>query len=143
MTTFRIVPENDEYFSSHKQRFEAAVRQRAFEIHCHHNQQACSAAIDWEAAKHELELVPLAGVDETDQEVRVSACVADEDRCRDSVITLRVMPHHIVAECGKRLSILDLPCTIRTDPVRARLDGDQLNLVAARTPRRNVARGLQ
>jgi hypothetical protein len=134
MTTFRIVPESDDCFGSHNQRFEAAVRQRAFEIYCHHDQQGCPAAIDWQAAKRELELAPLAGVDETDQEVRISACVVDEDHCRDSVITLRVMPHHIIAECGKRLSILDLPCAIRTDAVRARLDGDQLSLVAARTP---------
>lgn len=101
MTTFRIEPESDECFGSHRQRFEAAVRQWAFEICCRHDQQACLAAIDWQAAKHELELAPLVSAGETDQEARVSACVADEDRCRDSVITLPVMPHHIVAECGE------------------------------------------
>ncbi len=132
MATIRILPESDEWLASHKECFDAPVLKRAFEIHRHHDPQACSAVADWQAAKHDLELLPLAGIDETDRDVRVSACVADEGCGRDSVITLRVMPHHILAESGNRFSLLNLPCPVRTDKVRTRLEGDQLSVVVAR-----------
>jgi hypothetical protein len=133
MAKVRIVPESDEWFASHQERFDAPVRKRAFEIYSHRDEKACSAAADWQAAKRELELLPLAGVDETARDIRVSACVADEGCGPDSVITLRVMPHHIVAESGNRFSVLNLPCPLRTDKVEARLDGNHLNVVAARS----------
>jgi len=130
MARVRILRENDEWFASHKEHFDAPIRKRAFEIYCDRDEQARSATADWEAAKRELALLPLVGVEETDRDIRVSACVADEDFERDSVITLRVMPHHIIAESGNRFSVLNLPHPVRTDAVRATLDGDQLRLIA-------------
>jgi hypothetical protein len=133
MARIRVVPETDEWLASQKERFDAPVRKKAFEIHCHHDHAACSAVTDWQAAKHGLELLPLAGIDETDREIRISACVANEGCAADSVITLRVTPHCIVAESANRFSVVDLPFPVRTDNVRATLDGDQLSVVAARS----------
>lgn len=132
MAQIRIVPETDDWFGRHKERFDARVRRRAFEIFCRRDRQARTAAGDWGVAKHQLELLPLSGMDENDREIRVSACVAGESCGCDSLITLRVMPRRIVAECGLRFSVLDLPYPIRTDQVRVTLDGDQLSVVAAR-----------
>lgn len=130
MAKVRIVPESDEWYAAHQDSFDAPLRKKAFEIYCQRDGQACSATADWDAARRELALLPLAGVEETDKEVRVSASVADEDFGRDSVITLRVMPHHIVAESGNRFTVLNLTCPVRTDAVRATLHGDLLSVVA-------------
>lgn len=130
MAKVRIVPESDDWFAAHQDSFDAPLRKRAFEIYCQRDGQACSATADWDTAKHELALLPLAGVEETEKEIRVSACVADEDFGRDSIITLRVMPHHIVAESGNRFTVLNLSSPVRTDRVRTTLDGDLLSVVA-------------
>ena len=141
MAQMRIVPESDEWFARHKKRFEASVRRRAFEIYRRRDRQARTAPCDWEAAKQQLELLPLAGVDETDREVRVSACIELESCGCDSLITLRVMPRRIVAESGSRFSVLELPSPIRTDQVRVTLEGDRLNVIAPRLDEpRNTAR---
>ena len=141
MAQVRIVRETDDWFGRHKDRFDAPVRKRAFDIYCRGDRLARSAAGNWETARHQLELLPLAGVDESEREIRVSACVAGESCGSDSLITVRVMPHRIVAESGHRFSILELPSPIRTDQVRVTLDGDQLSVVAARlSPLQKAAR---
>jgi len=141
MASVRIVRESDEWLASQKERFDAPVRKRAFEIYshdhmpeprCERTTAAFSPVADWEAAKHEMELLPLVGIDETERYVRISACVADGRCGPDSIITLRVMPRHIVAESESRFTVLDLPCPVRPDRVRAKLEGDQLSVVAER-----------
>ena len=131
MAKVQVVRESDAWFTAHQERFDAPLRQKAFEIYCRRDDdRAHTPTADWDAAKRELALLPIAGVEETEREIRVSACVVDDGIGRDSIITLRVMPHHIVAESGNRFSVLDLHCPVRTDAVRARLDGDLLSVIA-------------
>lgn len=108
------------------------IRQRAHALYCRRGEREGSALEDWLHAEREFNAAHLAGMDEGDGDIRITACVPDVNA---SDIGVDVLQNEIVVEtdhAGKveRYERFRLPAKVEGAGVKARLRGTELNVVA-------------
>lgn len=107
------------------------IRQRAYEIYCRRAAGKGTALDDWQCAEREISEAPLAGITESEKDIRITACVPHGYL----KVALDVLPDEIVVEGVRngevhRYTRLALPVRIDTATVTARLNGNELDILA-------------
>lgn len=127
-TCLQIVSEGEDWLPEHLASVEQTTRKRAFDYSCRRTAGSAAAGCpdeDWSRARHEGELCPIAAIEETDRELKISAAVPGEE----ATLRIHVMPLAIVIESRDRGSILRLPSAIRRDKLRATFRDHELTIV--------------
>ena len=89
-----------------------------------------TALDDWRCAEREISEAPLAGITESGNDIRITACVP-----LGLKLTLEVLPDEIVVEGVRngevrRYTRFALPVRIDTATVTAQLNGNELDILA-------------
>lgn len=106
------------------------IRQRAYELYCRRAAGQGTALDDWRCAEREISEAPLAGITESENDIRITACVPHGLK-----LSLDVLPDEIVVEGVRngevrRYTRLALPVRIDTATVTAELNGSELDILA-------------
>ncbi|HYA17111.1 MAG TPA: DUF2934 domain-containing protein [Bryobacteraceae bacterium] len=113
-------------------RVKREIRKRAYELYCRRGGRKGSALGDWKRAEQERSEAPLAGITEDDNDIRITAYVP---RKEPFTVALDVLPDEIVVEGERhgevrRFTRLRLPARIDPTQVTARLEGNELDVIA-------------
>ena len=127
-----ISPDEEARFLRRLEKLRDQIRMRAYEVYRRRFSRG-SAKEDWLQAEREVTLCPLAGIEDNDRAIRITAAVPDIDACH---LILNVVPGSIVVE-GKaatspleRYSVFPLHEAIKPAEVRAELSNGDLTIVA-------------
>jgi HSP20 family molecular chaperone IbpA len=129
-----IKPENEARFRKKFDNVQDRIRKRAFELYCRRASLGADKA-DWLQAEREMELSPLAGIDDNDDEIRIIAAVPDVDAGH---LTVDVFPGSIVVEGEavkspvERYSVFPLHQPIDPASVKAEFSNGDLIIVASK-----------
>lgn len=109
------------------------IRLRAYELYCRRAASKGTALADWQCAERERSEAPLAGITESENDIRITACVPHAHL----KVALDALPDEIVVEGEglrngevRRYTRLTLPVRIDTATVTARLNGTELDILA-------------
>jgi HSP20 family molecular chaperone IbpA len=108
------------------------IRRRAWELYRKRGERKGTALEDWKAAEREKCAAPLATVAEGEKDLRVTVCVPDAGNC---TVAVDALPNEIVVEAERNGEVqgyarIHLPAHIEPRAVTARLEGDELDVVA-------------
>jgi hypothetical protein len=73
-----ITPDAEAGFNKKWDQMQDQIRRRAFELYCHRDRPGTAEA-DWLQAERETILCPLAGIEDRDRDIRITAAVPDTD----------------------------------------------------------------
>ncbi len=107
------------------------IRRRAYDLYCMRAGKG-NPLDDWTRAENECCAVPIAGIADEENEIRITACVPDAS---PSNLVVDVLPNEIVIEAAcngelRRYKRFRLPSPIDANGVEAHMHGAELDVIA-------------